>query len=473
MVLPRIIESLNFTVWPIIFGIVVGMLLGILSVKIRYKFVKIIFQIMIILGISVPVFYIGLSSQLVLGHMWELFPTTHDPVLPGIDLFMITAVLMTRQFRSNFVDVKERHYLPSNVLRMCFNINLIFAASLVLEAVFNLNGLGNILFTSIYNQDYYVFRTTISIMLFLILIPVLVSTLSFTLYSFLIEDIKWKGIVNFTELNEKYWDEDNRNESSFGKDLKDFLIRRLKSPFTVIGLVIVGFAIIISIFPMILTPLSYEQLSTPIPGAWDPPSPEHPLGQSFMGRDVLALVVYGIKIALVMGILSVLIGILGGLIFGFLSRFHRLIKAVILALLTLIFSLPIIVLLISLIEIIGIDTLMFVALMGLFLIPGFTILFGRGEFDLKSLIKKVITYIPLFMGFSILFIEALYFLGPIDPILFFHLGTSVSYARSHIVNSPWASLWPAFSLFILCIGFFALYYGLKEPILFNFKRKKE
>jgi ABC-type dipeptide/oligopeptide/nickel transport system permease component len=192
MVTPRIIRSLDFTVWPIIFGIVVGLLLGILSVKIRYKFVKFIFQILIILGISVPIFYIGLSSQLVLGHILGLFPTTMDPVLPGIILFIITALLMTRQFRSNFVDVKERHYLPSNVLKLCFNINLIFAASLVLEAVFNLNGLGNILFTSIYNQDYYVFRTVISIMLFLILIPILISALSFTVYSFLIEDIKWK-----------------------------------------------------------------------------------------------------------------------------------------------------------------------------------------------------------------------------------------------------------------------------------------
>ena len=213
--------------------------------------------------------------------------------------------------------------------------------------------------------------------------------------------------------------------------------------------------------------MTYEEAIGIYGGAFDPPSPAHPLGQTQFGRDVLVLMVYGIRFSLILGIYPVLIGILGGVLISYLSRFHEAVKMILLAVLTLGFLLPTFAILIILFNDLGaIFNMVFI---GCLLIPGFTIVFNKSEFKLRNLIKSALTYLPLFMGFTILFFEGLSFTGFSDPMIF-QLGRIISNGRIHLYDAPWATLWPGIALFILCIGFFTLHYGLKEPIVFNYKR---
>ncbi len=468
LVMPRISTSFIFAILPISLGILVGIVLGVISVKIRNKFIKILFQIGIILGISTPVFYVGLN-QLFIAYSLSI-SIYGNPIIPGITLFLITAMLMTRQFRSNFIDTKERHDIASNIVKYCLNINLIFMATLLLEITFGLHGFGDLFLSALMLADYYVIRTVLVIILFLTILPLLVAGLVFTFYSFFVEDKKLKPLMYITDSEEQYFEETDRSKTTFGKDLKDFAIRRLKSPFTLIGLLIVGFAIVISILPIILTPLTFEEILGVYAGSYDPPSPSHPLGQTKFGRDVLALLVYGIRFSLILGIFPILIAILGGVLFAYISKFHNIVKMAVLAVLMLGFLLPTFALLIVF-YVIGLDALN-MYIVGILLIPGFTIVFNKTEFKLRNLIKSALIYLPLFMGFTILLFEGLSFTGFSDPFIP-QIGGNISDARMHLYNAPWASLWPGFALMMLCIGFFALHYGLKEPITFSFKRKME
>jgi ABC-type dipeptide/oligopeptide/nickel transport system permease component/ABC-type dipeptide/oligopeptide/nickel transport system permease subunit len=468
LVIPAIFQTLVFALFPIILGIIAGMVLGVLSVKIRYKIVKILFQIGIILGISLPVIYAGFN-QLYVAFILGLPLLIGEPILPSITLFFITSALMMRQFRSNFIDAhqEKRHSVPSNIVKLCLNFNLIFMMIVLLEIIFGLNGFGNLFLTAISYLDYYVVRSMLGVMLFLMITLIAVFGVIFSLYSLFAQDIKLKPVLYITESEEQYFEETERSEVSFGKDLKQFTIRRFKSPFTYIGLAIVVFAILLSIFPIILTPLTYEEAIGIYGGPFDPPSPAHPLGQTQFGRDVLVLMVYGIRFSLILGIYPVLIGILGGVLISYLSRFHEAVKMILLAVLTLGFLLPTFAILIILFNDLGaIFNMVFI---GCLLIPGFTIVFNKSEFKLRDLIKSALTYLPLFMGFTILFFEGLSFTGFSDPMIF-QLGRIISNGRIHLYDAPWATLWPGIALFILCIGFFTLHYGLKEPIVFNYKR---
>ncbi|GAI81190.1 unnamed protein product [marine sediment metagenome] len=94
---------------------------------------------------------------------------------------------------------------------------------------------------------------------------------------------------------------------------KDFIVYRLKSPLTIIGIAVVIFTTIVAVFPQILTSLTLEQAMNINPGSWDPPSATHPLGQTKFGRDVLALLAYGVSTSMRVCILPVLIGIAIGI----------------------------------------------------------------------------------------------------------------------------------------------------------------
>ena len=98
---------------------------------------------------------------------------------------------------------------------------------------------------------------------------------------------------------------------------------------------------------------------------------------------------------------------------------------------------------------------------GLLLIPSFTRIIANSEFRIIPIGKKIISYLPLFAGFAILFYVSLGFLGIYDPRTI-QLGQLVSLGRQHLYDAPWASLWPGFIAFILLTSLFVLHEGLAK-----------
>ena len=64
-------------------------------------------------------------------------------------------------------------------------------------------------------------------------------------------------------------------------------IRRLKSFLTILGIIIIFIIITFAVHGAWIAPYTKEVANGVLIGSWDPPSPEHLLGQTKFGRDVL------------------------------------------------------------------------------------------------------------------------------------------------------------------------------------------
>lgn len=266
------------------------------------------------------------------------------------------------------------------------------------------------------------------------------------------------------------FDKDNKNDRNLKttfksqlKELGEFLILKLKSPFTIIGLTMIIIMIIVSIFPMIITPYSLTQANTVIGTYYGAPSLSHPLGTTRFGRDVLARIVYGIPNSLIFGIISVLIGLLGALIIGIpINLLNKRLKISAEIILILIFIIPLIyVIVYSSIAYPSMIIFGYPVYFGIFLIPILVFFFAKERLSFYDMSKTAIRYIPLLMGYCILFYNVIAFLGYSDPSTI-QLGADIFMARDYLYTAPWALLYPGIAIFILIIGFYLLYAGLQE-----------
>lgn len=459
----RIPITMIFSIIPIVLGIIAGIVLGVLSVKVRKRFIKLLIQILTVIGVSMPVFFIGMWFQYTLAYQLDLFPSSGDPFLPSCILFFLTLFLTTRQVRSNYLKDPEEKHILSNSLQMMFNLSILVAAIFLLETTFGLNGFFQLTISAITSVDYWTLRASISIIIVFVAIILFLANLFYIIYNNAL--VKSQSIV-FTQYfrrDDQIFEESARYDLNSEQKVKEFAIYRLKSPLTIIGLVIVAFAIVVTIVPQVLTPYSMEEALGIYGDAWSPPSASHPLGQTKFGRDVLALLVYGLSTTVTVGIFSILIGITIGSLFGYLCKVHRVVKELVMVFMVVLVIVPSIILILIFSGIFGNSPIVTLSIIAMYLIPGVTIIISKGDYSFKLTAKKLVAYLPLFMGFNILLFEAIAFLGYGDMMII-QLGNEISEARVHLYDAPWASLWPGLALYILVMGFISLHYGLKEPI---------
>jgi len=463
LLIQRIPVTIEFTILPIVLGLIAGILLGIFSVRVRYKLVKVFIQILIILGISMPMFFVGMIFQYTFGYELGLFPVVGDWFLPACVLFLLTLFLTTRQVRSNYLKKSEEKHILSNSLGIIMNSSVVIASILLLEVTFGLPGLFNLFLTGIALNDYWIIRVCIFFMIMLPVIILFLSNIVYTLYNHFSEESNSPIFTNYLGKNEQMVEEGARYAFVTEQKNKDFIFDRLKSPLTIIGLAIVVFTIIVAIFPQILTPFSIQEATGIYLDAWAPPSAAHPLGQTKFGRDVLALLAYGVSTSIQVCILPVLIGIAIGLLFGYLSKIHRYVKGVVLGFMVVLFITPSVIMILIFSTIYGRNISGMTSIMTMYMIPWVTLIISKGNYSLKLAAKKLIAYFPLFLAFNILLFEAIGYLGFSDPSIV-QLGNNISSAREYLFTAPWASFWPGLALYVLGMGFITLHYGLKEPI---------
>jgi len=84
------------------------------------------------------------------------------------------------------------------------------------------------------------------------------------------------------------------------------------------GLIMIAFLATAIFAPMLA---NYDPLSTNARASLAPPGGAHALGADFMGRDVLARIIYGARISLAVGVGATVVGCLIGMTIGLLSGF--------------------------------------------------------------------------------------------------------------------------------------------------------
>ncbi len=103
------------------------------------------------------------------------------------------------------------------------------------------------------------------------------------------------------------------------RKMPDALRRLLRSPGPVLGLIIVAIFLLISLTAQWIAPHDYEQANFSM--ARKGPSAEHWLGNDELGRDLFSRLLHGARLSLIIGIISVSIGLLIGLPIGLISGY--------------------------------------------------------------------------------------------------------------------------------------------------------
>ena len=126
----------------------------------------------------------------------------------------------------------------------------------------------------------------------------------------------------------------------------------LKNPLGVVGLVIVILTIFLAIFADVIAPYSpYQQNITE---SLNPPSVQHWLGQDDLGRDILSRIIFGARISLLVGFITVSVSaILGSVIGAIAGYFGGWIDEVLMRITDILLAFPGILLAIAIMAILG------------------------------------------------------------------------------------------------------------------------
>jgi peptide/nickel transport system permease protein len=266
-------------------------------------------------------------------------------------------------------------------------------------------------------------------------------------------------------------------------------IRRFKSVLTITGIVIVFTVITFAVFCHWISPYPLEYVIHSRPGAWNPPSPTHPLGQSELGFDVLSRLFFGARSSLSAALPSIMLSVSGGVVIGVVSAYYRgWIDSVLMRICDILLAFPGLILALVVISIVGQQIQYILMVWGVLGIPFYARLIrgnvlqarelpyiqaarvagagnGRIMFRhiLPNVIQPIIVSVTFNIGAWILGLAALAYLGFSDPGMI-EWGNDINFARTNLYSAPWASLWPGFMILITVLGFMLLGDGLRDAL---------
>jgi peptide/nickel transport system permease protein len=270
------------------------------------------------------------------------------------------------------------------------------------------------------------------------------------------------------------------------------MFRRLLRPLTIAGMVMILFIMVLAIYTPWLTHYRLEEIVLPyIPPGQTPfssPSPEHPLGTTLYGYDVLARIIWGGRTTFLMALIPVSISIGGGLILGTISAyFGGTVDYLMMRFVDVMYAFPNLVLVVILVPILGQALFTSLVIYGILFIP-YRIRFMRslvlqvkqleyiqaaktgGAQKFKVMFKHIIpnAISPMIIAFfggaavAVIGLAGLAFIGFGDPTVA-SWGTDINWARRTFSNIN-AQVWPGLFIGITAIGFMLVGDGLRDAL---------
>ena len=268
-------------------------------------------------------------------------------------------------------------------------------------------------------------------------------------------------------------------------------LKRLKSTLTILGIALVLYVVTLAVFGAWIAPYTFHEADAVYnaPLFWAEPSPAHPLGNTDMGRDVYARMIYGARASLTMALpaigLSLGFGIFFGVIAGYAGGW---VDSIIMRFFDILLAFPALIFAIVFVSIFGRSLSIIIMAYGILGIPYYSRLIRGNVLQAKQLpyvqaarvsgaktwrlmfrhilpntIQPIIISFTLDIGGVILSFAGLAFLGYSDPDLI-EWGTDISIARGHILDAPWASLFPGLMIVITVLGFMLVGDGLRDAL---------
>ncbi len=204
----------------VIFTVIISFILGYVAGMKKGSFIDLIIRFYALFGLSAPSFWIGLVLLDIFALKMKLFPVSgwgetmgqhlKAMVLPALTSAIYVSGILIRNLRSNVIDISKSDYvdfaiskgisparlsvfhvvrnalIPATTL-LSLRVAVMLSGSVVLETVFTLPGLGNLLVNSIYSRDYPVVQGVV--MMFVVLV-MLINLITDILYSLLDPRVK-------------------------------------------------------------------------------------------------------------------------------------------------------------------------------------------------------------------------------------------------------------------------------------------
>lgn len=268
---------------------------------------------------------------------------------------------------------------------------------------------------------------------------------------------------------------------------REILIRTFKSNKTsVVGLFMAFCVVIIALISPWISP--YDPISQDMNVQHAPPSWAHPFGTDSYGRDQLSRILWGSRVSLVVGILSVLLAMAAGIPLGMIGGYKgRRIDNLVLRFIDIFMSFPIVILGLLVLAVMGPGLIKIVIAIGVALTPriarlarGSTLsIKGKeyieaaravGQNDGKIMMIHVLPNIfgdilvmgTLWVATAIIVEASLSFIGlgvrPPTP----SWGAMIRDGLDQLTNAPWLSIFPGLAIFVSVFSFNLIADGLRD-----------
>src|SRR5882757_8845774 len=259
-----------------------------------------------------------------------------------------------------------------------------------------------------------------------------------------------------------------------------------------LGAAIVGSVLLVAIFAPYLTPhdpFAQDLGLRLVPPAWmEGGQTAHLLGTDQIGRDYLSRLIYGARISMLIGVLTVIvtsaIGITLGILRGFYGgRAHD----VVMFLITCRLSIPLILVALTVVALVGSSLTVVILTLGLLLWERFAVVARTTTMQVRALdyvaaawaagcsrthivtrevlpniVHHLVVVATLEMALAILLEAALSFLGLGVPPPLPSWGLMIAEAKDYMFFSPWVILVPGVALFTLVLGINLVGDGLRN-----------
>jgi peptide/nickel transport system permease protein len=196
LIAKRLPITFHIGILSFIVATILGTLSGLLAGLRRGKLADQIVTPLAYVGITIPIFWLGILLIYVFGLKLRWLPiggyvspfedfwlNTRQLILPVVCECVVGLASLSRQMRSSVLEVTRQDYIRTAwakglreraivikhmlknslipiVTLMGFAIGMIFGGSVLIETVFNISGMGRLMVNSIFNQDYVVVQAT-------------------------------------------------------------------------------------------------------------------------------------------------------------------------------------------------------------------------------------------------------------------------------------------------------------------------
>lgn len=202
--------TLQLALAGVIVAVVLGLVLGITAALFHNSWIDSLAMVIALLGVSVPVFYLGLLLLFFLSFQIQIFPATgsegiRNLILPGFVVGFSSAAYIARLVRSSMLEtmrqdyvvtarskglrervVVTRHALRNALIPTITFMGLQFAGllggAIVTEQIFSRPGLGRIAISAINNRDFPVIQGIVLVAAVVYVVVNLLVDLSYAVF---------------------------------------------------------------------------------------------------------------------------------------------------------------------------------------------------------------------------------------------------------------------------------------------------